>query len=81
MGTNSRTIRLEDDVYERLKDEKRPDESFSDAVERLLGDDTVLGLYGMRADRGTDDLREAIDDAKTRNRDRVAELQNRDGEE
>lgn len=33
MGT--RTIRVRDDVYERLKARKRPDESFSDLLERL----------------------------------------------
>jgi predicted CopG family antitoxin len=33
MGT--KTIRVRDDVYETLKAHKRPDESFSDLLERL----------------------------------------------
>jgi predicted CopG family antitoxin len=32
----TRTIRLKDDVYERLKNRKREGESFSDLVDRLL---------------------------------------------
>jgi predicted CopG family antitoxin len=32
----SHQIRLEDDVYERIKANKRDDESFSDAVARLI---------------------------------------------
>ena len=33
----SHQVRLEDNVYERLKANKREDESFSDAVKRLIG--------------------------------------------
>lgn len=33
MGT--RTIRVREDVYERLKARKRPEESFSDLLDRL----------------------------------------------
>ena len=33
MGT--KTIRVRDDVYETLKAQKRPEESFSDLLERL----------------------------------------------
>jgi len=31
-----RTIMISDDVYEALKEEKRPKESFSDVIRRLL---------------------------------------------
>ena len=77
VATDSRTIRLDDDVYERLAAEKRTDESFSDAVERLLGDDNVLDLYGKRAEQGTEDLREAIGGTEASNRERVEELRDR----
>lgn len=40
MGTN--TIRLDDDIYERLKAKKRADETFSDAVDRLITDWSLL---------------------------------------
>lgn len=77
MATDPRTIRLDDDVYERLAAEKRDDESFSDVVERLLGGDNVLDVYGKRAEQGTEDLREAINGAETGNRARVEELRDR----
>ncbi|WP_436934858.1 antitoxin VapB family protein [Halovenus marina] len=36
MGTKQ--VRLEEDVYARIKDEKRDEESFSDAIDRLTSD-------------------------------------------
>ncbi|MFW5956636.1 MAG: antitoxin VapB family protein [Halorhabdus sp.] len=38
MGT--KTIRVREDVYERLKSRKRSDESFSDLLDRLTDRDT-----------------------------------------
>ena len=49
MGT--RTIRVRDDVYERLKARKRPDESFSDLLDRLTDRDTPFEAgFGALAD-------------------------------
>jgi predicted CopG family antitoxin len=42
MGTKS--VRLDDDVYERVKAHKREDETFSDAVARLIEDVSLLDL-------------------------------------
>lgn len=42
MGTKS--VRLDEDVYERVKAHKREDETFSDAVARLMGDVSLLDL-------------------------------------
>ncbi|WP_435070061.1 DUF7557 family protein [Haloplanus sp. C73] len=42
MGT--KTIRLDDDVYERLRENKRDDETFSEAVERLMGGRSLAEL-------------------------------------
>lgn len=36
MGTKQ--VRLDEDVYARIQDEKREDETFSDAVDRLTSD-------------------------------------------
>lgn len=36
MGTKQ--VRLDEDVYARIQDEKRDDETFSDAVDRLTSD-------------------------------------------
>jgi predicted CopG family antitoxin len=40
----SKTIRLDDDVYERLRENKRDDETFSEAVERLMGGRSLAEL-------------------------------------
>lgn len=42
MGT--KTIRLDEDVYEYIKSKKRDDETFSDAVARLTEDWSLLEL-------------------------------------
>jgi predicted CopG family antitoxin len=35
--STKRTVKLESDVYERVKAQKREDETFSEAIERLIG--------------------------------------------
>lgn len=42
MGT--RNVRLDEDVYERVAAHKRNDETFSEAVDRLLCDVSLLDL-------------------------------------
>ncbi|WP_276258056.1 antitoxin VapB family protein [Haloglomus litoreum] len=49
MGT--KTVRLEEDVYERIKSRKREDETFSEAVDRLTNDYTLLDFADEFADR------------------------------
>lgn len=49
MGT--KTIRVRDEVYQRLKARKRPDESFSDLLDRLTDRDTQFDAgFGALAD-------------------------------
>lgn len=43
----SRQIRLTDDVYEHVKANKRDDESFSDAIERLIRDYRLRNLHAV----------------------------------
>jgi predicted CopG family antitoxin len=40
MGT--KTVRLDEDVYERVKDQKQDGETFSEAIDRLLSDYTLM---------------------------------------
>lgn len=44
MGT--KTIRLDEAVYERIKARKREDESFSDVIDRLTSDYSLLDFAG-----------------------------------
>jgi len=38
----SHQVRLDDDVYERIKSQKRDDETFSEAIDRLTSEWTLL---------------------------------------
>jgi predicted CopG family antitoxin len=64
MGT--KTIGLDDEAYERLRAEKREDESFSDTVKRLtdeVASDWRRG-FGRLADEDAERLREALADQR-----------------
>jgi predicted CopG family antitoxin len=74
MGT--KTIRLDEDVYERLKSKKRDDETFSEAVDRLMGDWSLLDLAGTATEAETArhrELLEASDETATRDREELLE--------
>jgi predicted CopG family antitoxin len=60
MGT--KTISLEDSAYVKLKAAKRPGESFSDVINRLLGnrEPSLLDLRGLFDRRSVDQLVAAI---------------------
>lgn len=69
MGT--RTIRLDEDVYEYLKSRKRNDETFSEAVERLTRDWSLQDLAGTYTDDEADRHRELLRESeRTSKRDR-----------
>ncbi|ADD03717.1 DUF217 family protein [Natrialba magadii ATCC 43099] len=70
----SHQIRLEDDVYERLKATKRDDESFSDAVDRLIGGRSLRDVFD---DNQVDEMRDAIEAAEQADRDEVREVAER----
>lgn len=59
----STTIRLDEEVYERLKAAKRDDETFSEAVERLLSGRSLLDLVGLWTNEGVEAVRETLDAA------------------
>lgn len=40
--TGTRTVRLEEDVYERINARKRDDETFSETIDRLIDDYSLL---------------------------------------
>lgn len=60
MGTKNISIR--DEVYRKLKASKREDESFSDAIDRLLasreGDHPLYDLVGILDDEEAERLRD-----------------------
>jgi len=60
MGTKH--VRLDEDVYEAIRARKHEDETFSEAVERLVGGPSLLEIAGILSDEEADAFREAVDD-------------------
>jgi len=60
MGTKH--VRLDEDVYEAIRARKHEDETFSEAVERLIGGPSLLELAGILSDEEADAFREVVDD-------------------
>lgn len=58
MGT--KPVRLDEDVYERIAARKREDETFSEAIERLVAPPPLSEAAGVLSDDAADELREAI---------------------
>jgi predicted CopG family antitoxin len=61
MGT--KTVRLDEDTYERIKSKKRADETFSEAIDRLIGGYSLLDFAGGLSEEEADRMRAAIDEA------------------
>lgn len=57
MGT--KTVRLDEEAYEHLRDRKREGESFSDTVKRLAGERSLLEVAGIWEGE-TDEVRAAV---------------------
>jgi predicted CopG family antitoxin len=73
----SQQIRLQDHVYERIKSNKRENESFSEAVDRLIGGRSLRDLRGVFDENEVAEMREAIDAADERDREEAREVADR----
>jgi len=58
MGT--KTVRLEEDVYEMLTSRKCDDETYSEAVERLVGGRSIVELVGVYTEEETRKVEESL---------------------
>jgi predicted CopG family antitoxin len=63
MGTKNG--RLDDDVYEQIESEKRDDETFSEAIERLIGGSSLLDLVGILSDEEAEEMRDMLEEVDT----------------
>jgi predicted CopG family antitoxin len=77
MGT--KTVRLDEDVYEHIKSKKRDDETFSEAIDRLTSDYTLLDFAAGGSEAEAEQLREAVERAEERQRREREELRERFG--
>ncbi|TYT61607.1 antitoxin VapB family protein [Natrialba swarupiae] len=75
--TEYRNVRLTEDAYRQLKRRKREGESFSDTVERIAGERSLLDLKGMLTEEEAESMREAIHARDKRSRDELDRLAER----
>lgn len=76
-STEYRNVRLTEEAYQQLKRQKQSGESFSDTVERIAGERSLLELAGILSDEEAETMREAIEAQESRTRDRLNELTER----
>lgn len=72
--TSYRNIRLTEEAYQHLERRKQPGESFSDTVERIAGERSLLELAGILSDEEAEAMREAIQQRDEQSRDRLDRL-------
>ncbi|AGB38960.1 antitoxin VapB family protein [Natronococcus occultus] len=72
--TEYRNVRLTEEAYQRLKSRKQEGESFSDTVERIAGERSLLDLAGILSDEEAEEMRDAIDERETQSRERLDRL-------
>ena len=73
----SRQVRLEKHVYERIESNKLDDESFSEAVERLIGGRSLRELRDVFDDQQVEEMRAAIETADEADRAHVRDVAER----
>lgn len=61
MGTKS--VRLSEEVYHRIEAHKREDETFSEAIDRLIDDWSLLELAGSYTEEQAERHRELLEEA------------------
>lgn len=58
MGTT--TVRLDNEIYERIKTENKDSETYSETIERLIGEVSLLDLAGNMSDEETTETKRAV---------------------
>jgi predicted CopG family antitoxin len=67
----SKDVSIPEDVYEKLREERRDDESFGETIDRLLGRRRLSEFWGDWSDGTTARARDAIEAGRERNADRL----------
>jgi predicted CopG family antitoxin len=68
---SSKNISISESAYRKLKALKKENESFTDAVNRLTKERSLLEIAGILSDEEADDIRGNVEDLRDRSRDRV----------
>ena len=75
MGTKN--VRLDEDVDERVRSRKHPDETFSEAIDRLTGEPSLLDLAGLLTTEEAAEIRESLRDTDDNSREGLDRLSER----
>lgn len=70
----SKQVRLADDVYARIKDRKREDETFSEAIDRLTSDWSLAEWGGSLSDQEAEAHRYLLDEIERAGTDEIDEV-------
>lgn len=70
----TKTISITEEAYERLKVEKKENESFTDVINRVTGRRSLLELAGILNDNEADELRKHIKDMRLASRKRMERI-------
>lgn len=57
-------VRIDEDLYGRIEAHKRDDETFSEAIERLLASPSLLSIAGLLDEAEAEEFEAAIDAAE-----------------
>jgi predicted CopG family antitoxin len=71
MTMGAKNISISDEAYARLAAMKRPNESFTDVVNRLTGKRSLLELAGLLSEEEAKDLRARVNGIRSASDDRV----------
>ena len=62
MGTT--TVRLDDEIYERIKVESKDTETYSETIERLIGGVSLLDLAGNLSEDEATEAKQAVQNSQ-----------------
>ena len=62
----SKNISIPEPVYRKLREQKRDDESFGDAIDRLLGGHSLCEFWGAWSDETAAETRETLREGRRR---------------
>jgi predicted CopG family antitoxin len=77
--STKRTVKLDPDLYERVKAQKRDDETFSETIERLIGEVSLLDLSdgGEPNPERAAEMKEALDRGAQKDSEEAAKMARR----
>jgi predicted CopG family antitoxin len=71
---SSKNISISESAYRKLKALKKENESFTDAVNRLTEERSLLEIAGILSNEEADDISDNVEGLRDRSRDRVEDV-------